>query len=262
MESHNEDHAAKMLQAQTHILHHTFSFINSMSLKCAIDLSIPDVIHKYGQPMPLSILIASLSIHPSKTTFIYRLMRILTHSGFFSQHKKDLEVSYELTDASRLLVKEHSLSVTPFVLMVLDPSYLRPWDQFSTWFKSGDPTPFVMEHGVAFYDYIDQDPRHSHMFNDAMASNARLVSSMVIEKCKGVFKGLKSLVDVGGGTGTMAMAIAKSFPQLDCIVFDLPHVVAGLEGSDKNLKYVGGDMFETIPCADSILLKVKLYIVI
>ena len=37
----------------------------------------------------------------------------------------------------------------------------------------------------------------------------------------------------------MAKAIAKSFPQLDCIVFDLPHVVSGLQGSE-NLKFVGG----------------------
>jgi hypothetical protein len=39
-------------------------------------------------------------------------------------------------------------------------------------------------------------------------------------------------------------------------VFDLPHVVDGLQGSE-NLKYVGGDMFEAIPPTQSILLKVK-----
>ncbi|OIW22016.1 hypothetical protein TanjilG_29205 [Lupinus angustifolius] len=116
-----------------------------------------------------------------------------------------------------------------------------------------------MEHGVAFYDYVGQDPRLNNLFNDAMASDARLVSTMVIEKCEGVFKGLESLVDVGGGTGTMAKAIAKSFPQLDCIVFDLPHVVAGLQGGYDNLKYVGGNMFEAIPPTNSILLEVKYF---
>ncbi|KAL2466563.1 O-methyltransferase family protein [Abeliophyllum distichum] len=34
----------------------------------------------------------------------------------------------------------------------------------------------------------------------------------------------------------------------------LPHVVAGLIGT-KNLSYVGGDMFESIPPVDAILLK-------
>jgi len=41
-------------------------------------------------------------------------------------------------------------------------------------------------------------------------------------------------------------------------VFDLPHVVAGLEET-QNIKYVGGDMFEAIPHADSIMLKVNIY---
>lgn len=54
----------------------------------------------------------------------------------------------------------------------------------------------------------------------------------------------------------MARAIAKALPQLDCTVFDLPHVVSNLQDCRKNLKYVGGDMFQAIPRADAILLKV------
>ncbi|XP_061338838.1 probable O-methyltransferase 3 [Gastrolobium bilobum] len=259
MESPIEEHAAKLLQAQTHIFNHIFGFINSMSLKCAIELCIPDVIHKYGQPMPLSQLIASLPIHPSKTGSMHRLMRILTHSGFFFQHnvtENELEVRYGLTDASRLLLNDQPLSMTSFLHFILDPTLVKPWYQFSTWFKNDDPTPFYKENGMAFWDYAGHghEPKLNHFFNDAMASDARLLSNVVIEKCKGVFMGLESLVDVGGGTGTMAKAIAKSFPQLECIVFDLPRVVDGLQGCG-NLKYVGGDMFEAIPPADSIILK-------
>ncbi|XP_027330578.1 probable O-methyltransferase 3 [Abrus precatorius] len=257
MESHDEDHATKVIQAQTHILNHIFSFINSMSLKCVVDLGIPDIIHNYGQPMSLSNLIASLPIHPSKTQSIYRLMRILIHSGFFSQKnvtENELEVEYVLTDASMLLLKNHPMSVTPMLHAMLDPILTKPWNQFSTWFKNGDPTPFETTHGILFWDYANREPKFNHLFNNAMTCDARLVTSMVIEKCKWVFAGLESLVDVGGGTGTMAKAIAKSFPQLECIVFDLPHVVAGLQETE-NLRYVGGDMFKEIPPTDAILLK-------
>ncbi|RZB69914.1 probable O-methyltransferase 3 [Glycine soja] len=258
MDSHDEEHAAKLLRAQTHIWNHIFSFINSMSLKCVVDLGIPDIIHNYGQPMPLSNLIASLPIHPSKTCFVHRLMRIMIHSGFFSQQNHDMEnqldAKYVLTDASVLLLKNHPMSVTPFLHAMLDPILTNPWNQFSTWFKNGDTTPFETAHGMMLWDYAGADPKHNNLFNDAMASDARFVTSLVIEKCKGVFMGLESLVDVGGGTGTMAKAIAKSFPRVECIVFDLPHVVSGLKGSE-NLKYVAGDMFEAIPPADAILLK-------
>ena len=39
-------------------------------------------------------------------------------------------------------------------------------------------------------------------------------------------------------------------------MFDLPHVVDGLQGTE-NIEYVGGDMFEVIPAADCIMLKVN-----
>ena len=110
---------------------------------------------------------------------------------------------------------------------------------------------------MTFWDYSNQEPTYANLFNDAMANDTRLVTSVVIKERKGVFEGLESLVDVGGGTGTMAKAIVNAFPQIDCTVLDLPHVVADLEGS-KNLKYAGGDMFEAIPPADAILLKVNL----
>ncbi|KAG2391465.1 O-methyltransferase 3 [Vigna angularis] len=108
--------------------------------------------------------------------------------------------------------------------------------------------------GNRFGSMLAVIPDLTSYLNDAMASDAQLITSSVIEKCKGVFMGLESLVDVGGGTGTMGKVIAASFPQLECIVFDLPHVVSGLQGSE-NLKYVGGDMFEEIPPTDAILLK-------
>uniref|UniRef100_A0A2N9GQ26 O-methyltransferase C-terminal domain-containing protein n=1 Tax=Fagus sylvatica TaxID=28930 RepID=A0A2N9GQ26_FAGSY len=66
--------------------------------------------------------------------------------------------------------------------------------------------------------------------------------------------GMGSLVDVGGGTGTVAKIISEEFPHMICTVFDLPHVVANLTDS-QNLKYVGGDMFQSIPSADAVMFK-------
>ncbi|GJV58799.1 trans-resveratrol di-O-methyltransferase-like protein [Tanacetum coccineum] len=99
-----------------------------------------------------------------------------------------------------------------------------------------------------------QDPKHNQSVNEAMASDARLVAAVILKDCKGIFEGLDSIVDVGGGTGTIAKCIAEAFPNLHCINFDLPHVVKGLEGG-KNLNFVGGDMFKAIPKADAVLLK-------
>jgi len=53
------------------------------------------------------------------------------------------------------------------------------------------------------------NPKFNHVFNDAMAIDSKWVSSVVIEKCEGVFNASKSLVDVGGGTRTMANTTKK-----------------------------------------------------
>ncbi|XWS63451.1 hypothetical protein CRYUN_Cryun06bG0098200 [Craigia yunnanensis] len=252
----NGEHDAEVLQAQAHVWNHIFNFINSMSLKCAIDLGIPDIIHNHGKPMTISALVAELPIIAAKAHGVYRLMRILVHSGFFARQKsaQNEQEGYVLTNASRLLLKDDPLSVTPFLNAMLDPILIKPWHFLGAWFQNDDPTPFSTAHGRTFWDYGGHEPKLNHFFNEAMASDARLVTSVLIHKCKGVFEGLNSLVDVGGGTGTVAKAIADAFPRLQCSNFDLPHVVAGLQGTE-NLKYVGGDMFEAIPSADAVLLK-------
>ncbi|CAN1232017.1 Probable O-methyltransferase 3, partial [Linum perenne] len=88
--------------------------------------------------------------------------------------------------------------------------------------------------------------------------HGRLIAGGLVSKCKEVFEGVETIVDVGGGNGIMAVAIAKAFPNIECTVLDLPHVVAAAEegGSVNNLKYVGGNMFEKVPPADAVLLKV------
>ncbi|KAF2295042.1 hypothetical protein GH714_031209 [Hevea brasiliensis] len=217
---------AELLEAQSLVWNHIFNFINSMSLKCAIQLGIPDAIRNHGKPITLSELIAALThLHPAKANCIPRLVRILVHSGFFARAKISQNDQEE-----------------------------GPWHYLSTWFLNDDPTPFATANERTIWEYAAHEPNFNNLFNEAMASDARLVMNVLINECKGVFEGLQSLVDVGGGTGTVAKAIAKEFPQLECIVFDLPHVVAGLQGTN-NLKYVGGSMFEAIPPADAILLK-------
>ncbi|GMI70324.1 N-acetylserotonin O-methyltransferase [Hibiscus trionum] len=241
----------ELVEAQAHVWKHIFSYINSMSLKCAVDLGIPDIIHNHAKPMTVTDLVAALpTLNPTKARNIYRLMRVLVHSGFFAQQ----EDGYVLTNASRLLLADNPLSVTPFLKVAVDPVLTKPLELLGIWFQNNDCSPFDTAHGKTFWDYAAHDPKLFNLFNQAMASDARLVGRVLIDKCKGSFEGLDSLVDVGGATGTLGKAIADAFPHLDCTVFDLPHVVAGLQDRG-NLKYVGGDMFEDVPVADAVLLK-------
>ena len=108
------------------------------------------------------------------------------------------------------------------------------------------------------WEFAAKDERLNKGFNEAMAADARFMGSILVQDCKHVFKGLKTMVDVAGGTGEVSKAVAGAFSGLKCIVLDLPHVVARMEGSE-NVRFVSGDMFEFIPPADAVLLKVSTF---
>ncbi|KAI6693497.1 hypothetical protein NL676_021207 [Syzygium grande] len=254
---HGDATASELLRAQAHIWNHIYSFINSMCLNCAIELGIPDLIHNHGRPMTLLELVSALHIQPTKAHCIHRLMRTLIHSGFFEVRdieEADCQTGYALTCVSQLLVKHNPLSLAPLALFALKPFYTGQW--LSAWLGDGEDvhsSTFEMAHGVPAWDAW-RDPKANCLFNEAMASDSSLIVKVVVDTCGGVFEGLSSVVDVGGGTGTMGKAITEAFPHLECTVFDQPHVVDGLVGSER-LKFVGGDMFVEIPPADAIILK-------
>ncbi|WMV10604.1 hypothetical protein MTR67_003989 [Solanum verrucosum] len=207
--------------------------------------------------MCFSDLSAELSIvNCSKISFLPILMRFLVQSGFLNQH----EDHYFLTPASRLLAKNEPFNVRSLLLANHSPVFSKAWSELSDWFRNDSPTPFYTAHGKSVWDYIGEEQPSvlGDIFNDALASDSRLNTNVLITECKHVFEGLTSLVDVGGGTGTVSIAIAKAFPNIKCTVLDLPQVIGDLKGSG-NLDFIGGDMFDKIPHANAILLKCVLH---
>ncbi|KAG9459281.1 hypothetical protein H6P81_003789 [Aristolochia fimbriata] len=252
-------------QAQIQLWHDMLSFINPMSLKCAVELGIPDIIHKHGRPINLPTLAAAIPIPVDKTDHLHRLMRVLVHTGIFSSHDEEAEKEelYALTPFSRILVRDNKDCQSP-MLKILDPAIIKPWLFLSQWFKGEGPTtgtssttPFELCHGCTMWELTTRFPELNGNFNEAMACDSRFIMRTLVTECAPVFHGLKSLVDVGGGTGFAATALAEAFPNLQKItVLDLPHVVAGsVAPADSPLNFTVGDMFRWIPPADAVFLK-------
>ncbi|KAF6158491.1 hypothetical protein GIB67_022088 [Kingdonia uniflora] len=131
---------------------------------------------------------------------MHRFLRILVHSRFIGRQSKGSEEDVcILTPSSRLLLKDNLSEISSLKLA----------------------------YGANLWDCASQQPDLNNFFNEAMASDA----AFAIKEYDEVFHGLKSLVDVGGGTGTTARAIVDFFPKVKCTFFDLPHVIATLSDS-------------------------------
>ncbi|XP_062206897.1 trans-resveratrol di-O-methyltransferase-like [Phragmites australis] len=254
---------AELVQAQAELWNHVFAYTRSMSLRCAVELGIPDAVHRHGGAATVPELVAALSLPPSRAPYLRRLMRLLAHAGFFSFD--DAAAGYGLTPLSRLLVCSPGAGgqdLSPFALAMLHPVIVSPSMSLASWFRATDArnaaarVPFDAAHGRDFWAVAKDDREFGAAFNDAMACDGRFVTDVLVRDHSYVFRGLASLVDVGGGSGGAARAIAAAFPHVRCSVLELPHVVASVPPGERGgVEFVAGDMFEHVPKADAVLLK-------
>lgn len=222
----------ELFHGQAQLYKHMYFWMSSACLKCAIELEIPDIIHKNGQPISLSQLVSALKVPPSKANFVKGLMRLLAHNGLFSiiesnNIEEESEVAYDLTSASQLLVSGTNHCLSSMVQWALRPTRLEMYHQLGKWVRGKEKTLRETAVGVGFYDFLNQNPADLAAFQEAMSSDS-LFMKVALSDLESVFEGLNSIVDVGGGTGTTAKIICEAFPMLKCIVLDLPEIVAGL----------------------------------
>ncbi|CAI9088315.1 OLC1v1022618C1 [Oldenlandia corymbosa var. corymbosa] len=257
------DEAAKLqLQGQAHVWKQIFSFVNSMALKCAVDLRIPDILHSHNRPLSLSEIASKItnnSPSPNTVNYLSRIMRFLVHNQIFTSTTSpdSSTVLYGPTPASSWLVTGSTgLSLAPYMSMHLHPWFLSPWHRLSECVSEGG-TPFDNEHGCNIWDFAAKNQKFNKLFNDGMACTGRITMHAILSGFKKdayAFESLESMVNVGGGTGQAIAEIVKVYPNIKGINFDLPHVIATAP-EFAGVSHVGGDMFKEVPSAQAVLMK-------
>ncbi|CAN6330397.1 unnamed protein product [Urochloa humidicola] len=280
----------ELVQARVELWNLTFGYLKSMAVECAVTLGIPNAIHSLGGAASLSDLAPLLSgvVPAHRKPYLPRLLRFLAATGILAARDDDDNNNnngdayyYSLTPMSRLLVDDTNIngctSLAPWVLSQTTTYHVAAAQHLSAWFAGGDgeaavATPFEMAYGagVGPWDAARSDPRFNEVFNAGMEADSRLALEAAIAGGCGeaLFGGVGSLVDVAGGTGGAAKAIARAFPHVKCSVLDLPHVVSGItqtlsassaaaddDAAAALVEYIPGDMMEYIPPADAVFLK-------
>ncbi|GJN04690.1 hypothetical protein PR202_ga22257 [Eleusine coracana subsp. coracana] len=246
----------------TVLYHHVFSYMKPMALKCAVDLGIPDAIHRRGAAT-LADIAADAGVHAARLPDLRSLMKLLTTSGLFAAAADDgaSEPAYTLTAASRLLVGP--LGLGSIVRYQAGPVNVTPFFDMPAWLRAapaasdGPKSLFELTHGRSRWDPANAD---SSTMQDAAVAESQFLIDALLGNHGHIFHGLTSLVDVGGGHGSLGRAIAAMFPSIRCTVLDLAHVIADAPAvAGGNVQFVAGNMFESIPSADAVLLKYVLH---
>lgn len=241
-------------QAQEDIWKCICGFTEMAVVKCAIELGISDFLETHQEPITLNQLSSALGCSASNN-YLHRIMRFLINRGIFKEvfigHG---EMGYAQTPVSRLLRRDGQNSMAALVLLESSPVMLAPWHYLSARVLEKEKTAtFSAVHGKDVWEYAKNNPEHSKLINDALACHARVTMRVIIDNCAEIFKGIESLVDVGGGNGTTLGMLVKPFPWISGINFDLPHVVS-VAPHYHGVAHVEGDMFDSVPNAQAAFL--------
>ncbi|KAM1031364.1 hypothetical protein ACFX2C_035164 [Malus domestica] len=240
--------------AKVDVWKYVFGFVEIAVVKCAIELGIAEAIESHGSPMTLLELSSALSCDPSH---LYRVMRVLVHLKIFKEITTNQLGSkgYAQTPLSHRLLKSGENSMVALILLESSPVMLAPWHGLSARIRGNISNQLFEEvHGEDLWSFGAANPDHSKLFNDAMTCDVKAAVPAVIKSCIEVFKGLETIVDVGGGNGTMLRLLVEGCPWIRGINFDLPHVVSAAQDCDR-VDNVGGDMFDRVPKADAVIIK-------
>jgi len=155
---------------------------------------------------------------------------------------------FELTAVGNLLRTGVEGSLKAHAIMVGEQHYIA-WGSLLYSVRTGEPA-FDHVFGSPFFDYMAKDPDAQATFDAAMSSGSDLYLAPLADAYD--FRA-RTLVDVGGGNGSLSAIILKRHPQVEAVIYDQPQV---LEAADRYLtdaglrercRLVPGNFFESVP---------------
>jgi SAM-dependent methyltransferase len=115
-------------------------------------------------------------------------------------------------------------------------------------------------HGMGLFEFLARNPRDAELFNRAMTGYSASAIPAIVAAYD--YSQFGTLVDVGGGHGSLLAAILAAHPRVRGVLFDLPSVIKEADRLDidagvrERTELAAGDFFESVPSgADAYLMK-------
>lgn len=184
---------------------------------------------------------------------LHRALRALATRGVFEEKPAGV---FRLTESGSALRSDSPESVRAAVLMVTDPTLWRPAGEMSHALTGGSRL-FESIFGMPFFEYVGRTPESAALFHDGMATiSARQTLSALLRY---PVPESATIVDVGGGRGSVLRELLRAHPAVRGILVDQKHVLADHWLDEPatlgRWEIQVGDFFETLPEGDLLVLK-------
>lgn len=211
------------------------AYSSAAALNAALELGLPWLLE--AEPRDHATIAASLGIPPGRCRW---WLQVLMHLGVLEQ----AGVGFALTPAARRgILGSHHRESWAFLAREERERYpsLCDWTARLT-----DPSAAAGGESAGYFEQIAADPERAsaftRMLHDLHASLAEQMAGRLD------LTGCRQLLDLGGGSGVMSLALVRRFPALSALVMDIPNVcaegrrIAAEQGLEDRVSYVEGDL--------------------
>jgi SAM-dependent methyltransferase len=219
-----------------------FGFRTTHLLHVMAELGIADLL--IGDARASADLAAELGAHPDA---LHRVLRALAQIGVLDQHPDGM---FALTPIGDCFRSDRRDSLRPVARFWGSEMFQRSWGNMVHSVMTGE-TAFEHVFGVPVFEYLKAHPADAEIYHNGMAQNRSDATAATATSYD--FAQFDTIIDVGGGTGSLLLEILQTYPQPRGVVFDLEHArleaEAAIEASGLSDRVVfeAGDFFSAVP---------------
>jgi hypothetical protein len=186
---------------------------------------------------------------------LYRLMRATASVGVL---RESPDRKFSQTPMSAVLRTNANPSLRAFATQHALEWHALGWANLEYCVRTGKQA-LDKVYGMPIFKYFEQNPEMSELFNRSMSDLSSIDGPAVADAY--AFDGIHSIVDVGGGHGSLLATVLARHPQMKGTLYEVAHVLAGAKSGPLNAfldrcAFCSGDMFSSVPGgADAYIMK-------
>jgi hypothetical protein len=179
---------------------------------------------------------------------LYRVLRLLAALGVLDDSVQPR--SFGLTALGDRLRSDAPACVRSWAVFLEALGGVRPFEHILHTVRTGEPG-FGQAQGMEIFEFLAQNPRSAAIFDAAMSERTAAFAPSVADSYD--FADIRTVIDVGGGTGTLLVEILRKHAHLHGVLFETPAVAAranavldAIDLGDRR-QILAGDFFENVP---------------